>query len=338
MKMIWQTTLVASLLASGAQAGIGDLIVEGMTRNSPAVERRLQEIAKSSILARGYIESRQATPQPNLVNADGTLNMAAWDAEANEACQIALSQLPQASNPSGTCVCYNLPRMNNQTGAFEADLRLFRRGEPTGDFLGIPPQNVQVGLSYRGASVSPVSMGRTTRPAASSVAAGASGLSVRQAQTSPNETLELLQTYLFVGQIDRDQMRTGMTMAELQALVMPVLTLSATNGQGRQVSTNVSSNEAAFVTGVFSQEIVMSAFRLAELAVEDEIARMRNGTTAFVLPGVQIMIFPIGLIITSLWMVIGIGAYAMGTYNRYNFRENYKRRIQRVEKAAVATF
>jgi hypothetical protein len=119
---------------------------------------------------------------------------------------------------------------------------------------------------------------------------------------------------------------------------MPVLTLSATNGQGRQVSTNVSSNEAAFVTGVFSQEIVMSAFRLAELAVEDEIARMRNGTTAFVLPGVQIMIFPIGLIITSLWMVIGIGAYAMGTYNRYNFRENYKRRIQRVEKAAVATF
>jgi hypothetical protein len=119
---------------------------------------------------------------------------------------------------------------------------------------------------------------------------------------------------------------------------MPVLTLSATNSQGRQVSTNVSSNEAAFVTGVFSQEIVMSAFRLAELAVEDEIARMTNGTSAFVLPGVEIMIFPIGLVITGLWTVIGVGAYALGTYNRYNFRENYRRRIQRVEKAAVATF
>lgn len=119
---------------------------------------------------------------------------------------------------------------------------------------------------------------------------------------------------------------------------MPVLTLSATNSQGRQVSTNVSSNEAAFVTGVFSQEIVMSAFRLAELAVEAEIASMKNGTSAFVLPGVQIMIFPIGLIITSLWTVIGVGAYALGTYNRYNFREQYRRRMQRVEKGAVATF
>lgn len=117
---------------------------------------------------------------------------------------------------------------------------------------------------------------------------------------------------------------------------MPVLTLSATNSQGRQVSTNVSSNEAAFVTGVFSQEIVMSEFRLAELAVEDELARLRNGTTAFVLPGVQIMIFPIGLIITSLWTVLGFAAYGIGTYDRYNFREAYRRRVQRVEKSSVA--
>jgi hypothetical protein len=118
---------------------------------------------------------------------------------------------------------------------------------------------------------------------------------------------------------------------------MPILTLSATNSQGRQVSTNVSSNEAAFVAGVFSQEIVMSAFRLAELAVEDEIARMQNGTSAFVLPGVQIMVFPIGLVITSLWMVIGIAAYGMGTYNRYKFRENYRRRLRRMEKGGVST-
>lgn len=117
---------------------------------------------------------------------------------------------------------------------------------------------------------------------------------------------------------------------------MPVLTLSGVNSQGRTVSTNVSSNEAAFVTGVFSQEIVMSPFRLAELAVEDELARLRNGTTAFVLPGVQIMIFPIGLIITSLWTVIGVSAYAFGTYNRYNFREAYRRRVQRVEKGTAA--
>jgi len=213
--MLWHTTLVASLLASGAQAGIGSLVVEGMTRNSPQVERRLQEIAKSSLLARGYVETRQVMAQPNILNPDGTINMDAWNTEANRACQEALRDLPQASNPSGTCVCYNLPALDNRTGTFEADLRLFRRGEPTGDFLGIPPQNVQVGLSYRGASVSPVSMGRASRAAtgaAASVAAGTSALSARQGQINPNETLELLQTYLFVGQIDRTKMSAAMTM------------------------------------------------------------------------------------------------------------------------------
>jgi hypothetical protein len=214
--MIWQSTLVASLLASGARAGIGALVAEGMTRNSPEVERRMQEIAKSSILARGYVESRQATTGPGvLLNQDGTVNMAAWDMAANTACIDALRQLPQASNPSGTCVCYNLPALDNVTGTFQADLRLYRLGQPTGDFAGIPPQNIQVGLSYRGASVSPISMGRlatgTPPPADASSTRAAGTLSARQ-QISPNETLDLLQTYLFVGQIDRSRMQSGMTM------------------------------------------------------------------------------------------------------------------------------
>ena len=119
---------------------------------------------------------------------------------------------------------------------------------------------------------------------------------------------------------------------------MPVVTLSGINPQGQRVSTNVSSNEAAFVNGVFSNEIVMSPFRLAELAVEAEVARLRNGTTAFVLPGVQIMIFPISLVITGLWTVIFLAAYGFGTYNRYHFREAYIARMARVEKAAVSRF
>lgn len=117
---------------------------------------------------------------------------------------------------------------------------------------------------------------------------------------------------------------------------MPVVTLKAVDGNGQTVSTTVSSNEAAFVAGVFSQEVVMSTFRLAELAVEEEVARLKNGTTAFVLPGVQLLIFPIGLIITSVWMVIGITAYAAGTYARYNFRESHRRMMARVEKGNVA--
>lgn len=119
---------------------------------------------------------------------------------------------------------------------------------------------------------------------------------------------------------------------------MPVVTLSAKNAQNEDVRTTVSSNEAAFVAGEFSTEIVMSSFTLANLEVENEIARLKNGTTAFVLPGVQILIFPVGLIITSVWMVLGFVAYGYGTFCRYNFREQYRRRMMIQQKAAVPRF
>jgi hypothetical protein len=126
-----------------------------------------------------------------------------------------------------------------------------------------------------------------------------------------------------------------MTSAELEALVMPILTLSAVNGTGQTIATNVSSNEAAFVAGVFSKEIFMSEFALASAAVDDITQRMLNSfdpnnatlvPVAFVLPGVQIMIFPIGLVITGLWLLIGLVVIGFGTYERFNYRTQFQRR------------
>lgn len=112
---------------------------------------------------------------------------------------------------------------------------------------------------------------------------------------------------------------------------MPTVTLTGKNLEGQQVSTNVSSNEAAFVNGIFSTDVVMSDFALASLAVENITAQMLEGTVAFVLPGVNILIFPVGLIITSIWLVVGFGFYAFGTYERYNYRDTYRRRKARAE-------
>ncbi|KAK4643998.1 hypothetical protein QC761_300840 [Podospora bellae-mahoneyi] len=327
--MIWQRALVASLLAMGAQAGIGDMVAEGMMRGSPSVERRLQEIAKANILSRGYMEIRQA---PGLstgigsntpVNPDGTVDMERWNEEVNQACRDSLETLNVASNPSGACICYNLPVLNNVTGTFEADLRLFQISPPTGDFQGIPQEQINVALSYNGASV-----------------AEKEGGAARQGPEPAEEgRLRLLRSFLFVGRINNDAMGgEEIPMAQLQALVMPIVTLSAVNADGQTVATNVSVNEAAFVSGVFSQEVVMSTFRLAELAVEEEVARLKNGTTAFVLPGVQLLIFPIGLIITSIWLVIGVAAYGMGTYARYNFRESHRRMVAKTQKGTMARF
>jgi hypothetical protein len=114
--------------------------------------------------------------------------------------------------------------------------------------------------------------------------------------------------------------------AQLEALVMPVVTLTGTNSNGKTVATNVSANEAAFVAGVFSQTVVMSNATIAQAAVNDIVNGLHNGTVAFVLPGVQIITFPIGLIITSVWLAIALAVIGFGMVERISYREQYKRR------------
>jgi len=223
--MFWRTTLAASLLASRAHAGIGGLIAEGhLARRTQAdLERMLQFAVDGSDSARVYPEvlsRRQAGQQPPpgpptetpagvVLNPDGTINMTAWEQLANQACTEALLKLPESSNPSGTCICYNLPALSRTTGAFEADLRLYQLTTPSGVFEGVPPQNIQVGLSYRGASVSAV-----TAQTASRLVATRQEQQQQQPTIQSNTTingLTLLQTYLFVGQIDPDRMVPDMT-------------------------------------------------------------------------------------------------------------------------------
>ncbi|KAF7543223.1 hypothetical protein G7Z17_g10907 [Cylindrodendrum hubeiense] len=252
------------------------------------------------------------------VNADGSLNVTAWNEATNAACQSALSILTQSTNPSGACVCYNLPSLDTETGVFEADLRLYKVSNPRADFNGIAPEDIAVGLSYVGASVMPVD----EQDVSSAGMVGSVASIAKRATGVP----ELLQTYMFIGQIDTDRMVDNMSMAAFEALVLPTLTLTATNSSGTEVQTNVSINEASFLTGVFSCEIIQSDFGAAQSAVDEQVAGLKNGTVAFVLPGVQLMIYPIGLIITSVWLVIGVAAVGFGTYERWKYAEMYKRR------------
>ena len=133
------------------------------------------------------------------ININGTQNLALWDNTTNTACRTVLSGLQQSSNPSGTCICYNLPSLDSEKGSFEADLRLFKISESRGEWAGISPENIMVGLKYNGATVSEVKPGSGTN--------SSSGLSKRQ-DGGP----QLLQTYMFVGQIDSAKMQGDMTM------------------------------------------------------------------------------------------------------------------------------
>lgn len=148
------------------------------------------------------IERRQST-QP-------TLNVTQWDGQTMAACISALEMLNgKASNDAGMAVCYNLPFLDNTTGVFQADLRLFTISPPTGKFANIPSQNVQVALSYVGATVSPVNSSAIGRreEGKSLISWPRSAKDKRQAASIPT----MAQAYAFVGQINKDLLGTNMT-------------------------------------------------------------------------------------------------------------------------------
>ena len=124
--------------------------------------------------------------------------MAIWDEETAAACVEHLSKLKGPTNPSGTAICYNLPSLDTATGRFMADLRLYQVATPSGDFQGISPEQIEVGVQYDGASVSPVSADTN-----------GGGASTRKRQEAEPK---LLQTYMMVGQVDLARMPEPMTM------------------------------------------------------------------------------------------------------------------------------
>lgn len=204
--MLFNLSLAMGLISSGAAAS-------GVT----ALERGAIPLSGPDVLSRRYVditsgphlERRQRPEFESTVtlNQDGTINMEEWDADTEAACQESLKRLMIASNPSGACICYNLPSLDTASGVFEADLRVYRFNEPSGDFGGIAPEDIEVALMYEGASVSPVD--------AENMPSLNPGRRKRQEVDGGGEgapDLPLLQQYLLVGQIDEDRLSDDMTM------------------------------------------------------------------------------------------------------------------------------
>ena len=197
------------LLTTGAAAsGITALERGAIPLSSPDVlEKRYVDVSSDHRVVRRQRPQFESTVT---LNQDGTIDMEAWDQETESACQENLKRLMIASNPSGACICYNLPTLDMESGVFEADLRVYRFNEPSGDFEGIAPEDIEVALMYDGASVSPVEPGEMpnlnpARRKRQEVDGGGDG--------APD--LPLLQQYLLVGQIDDGRLTDDMTMLVL---------------------------------------------------------------------------------------------------------------------------
>ena len=162
-------------------------------------------IAEATMLVRRQDGTSKASEAVQL-NPNGTLNMPTWDATTDAACVKALTQINQSTNPSGNCVCYNLPVLDDSTGVFEADLRLYRVSAPRDAFASVKQEDVRVSVEYNGASVSTLSGNGTS--ASKSAGKRAAGLSIRADTSNP----KLLQTYMFVGQVDKSRLKENMSM------------------------------------------------------------------------------------------------------------------------------
>lgn len=120
--------------------------------------------------------------------------------------------------------------------------------------------------------------------------------------------------------------------AALQQVLVPTVSLTGTESTGAKVNTSLSSNEATFVNGVFAAQATVTKAQVAAPIQTLVVA----SDAPFVVPGLNILIVPIGLIITSIWTVLFVGTIAYGTVGRMQFREQYRRRSARAEKGDLA--
>ena len=183
--------------------------------DSPAFHRRhesMEDVVRREAL--NYLDSHfaardelspRATSTASVSSPSGipvNLNSPAVNSTIAMACTNALSSITTVSNAAGLAACYNILFLNNQTGVFEADLRLYQVSQPSGIFAGIQSSDIHPEASFPDAAIS-VSSSKAKRD----------GLAARQS----NNTISQLQQYSLVGQVDKT-----LTLTKLNQYVLYV--------------------------------------------------------------------------------------------------------------------
>lgn len=110
--------------------------------------------------------------------------------------------------------------------------------------------------------------------------------------------------------------------------MIPSISLGATSPDGATINTSLSSDTLSYVAG----ELVQTNGTPTNITTP-EAASLASPIVAaasvFVLPGTDIKVPPVGLIITCIWTGLLLLAVGGGTYGRYQFRVHYRQRVQR---------
>ncbi|KAI6251084.1 hypothetical protein HI914_00908 [Erysiphe necator] len=247
-------------------------------------------------------------------------NATQWDIMTQNMCieTIKLTK-SQVSNPSGMSICYNLPFLDERTGVFQADLRVFMVNPPSGPFRTISTDKIQVGLSYSGATVSPLNTSALTRRMIDGTPFLTLPKSVDKITVKRETTPTMIQRYGFVGEINKSLLPSNPN--DLENILTPNVTLSAVDSTGATVTTSLNSDETKFVNGVFAKQEKLPTKALLAPPIQTLVVAP---DAPFVVPGLNILIFPIGLIITGLWTILMISTIGYGTFGRIQWREQFR--------------
>jgi len=153
--MLFRTALLGGLFLAGhASARLGAVLrpsedIEDVLRRDADMVATLTRRLDSNLV------ERQAAPSTTPDSGDASrMDLVQWETQTKAACTNALNALNGlASNPSGLAVCYNLPFLDNSTGIFQAELRLYNISAPIDPWDGVTAPDVSMILSYLGATV-----------------------------------------------------------------------------------------------------------------------------------------------------------------------------------------
>lgn len=214
--MLFKTTALSALLAASNVAAIKLGDVNAVLRRSEDLEEVLRR--DSGLLAtltqRQDANAADTAPLASLTPVSGDASKAdlqKWEDETRAACMQTLSNLNgKASNPSGIAVCYNVPFLDNSTGVFQAELRMYNVSAPVDPWQSVTAADVSMTLSYLGATVQAMNMNNTKREVGEAdIRARWSDGTLVQRQTI--STMTELKTLMYVGKINSNLMGPAMT-------------------------------------------------------------------------------------------------------------------------------
>ena len=224
--MHFSTTVAGSLLLAGQALSLSPMkaahnIAGSLHQRSFDVEAQMSDEAYDFVLS--SLEKRQGLTAPSSTSSSASsptvsttpfsgsaadFNLTQWNAMTAEACSSAIQALNgNAGNPSGMAVCYNVPFLDNSTGVFESEVRLYNVSAPVDAWTGLESNAISISMSYLGASVAPIN--GLTMTKRSDVVSESLVSSVEKRQSS---ILTAMVTKTYIGQIHNSITVNGMSV------------------------------------------------------------------------------------------------------------------------------